>query len=193
MDTKTRFLEKIRYYCDRGFFTEYHHLPDESIAMQIIGRQIELYQGGVAGLFDRENDWPLLQLDAKRVFWIEPQLFYGEPPPEYSFSVVMKTLGALSKISRGKFLPQNIVNLGEYCLEFTLNDKLHRLNPEDPIDEPLVLAGQINPLISHTGYQFEICDAPPHLYLVLLSKEEKQKLMDDKKWAFLPDNWLVCN
>ncbi|MDJ1184742.1 hypothetical protein [Roseofilum casamattae] len=55
MNTKTRFLEKIRYYCDRDFFTEYHHLPDESIAMQIIGRQIELYQGGVAGLFAREN------------------------------------------------------------------------------------------------------------------------------------------
>ena len=189
MNTKTRFLEKTRYYCDLGFFTEYHHLPDESIAMAIIGRQIELYQGGVADLFDWENDWKLLKLDSQRVIGITPQLLCGEIPPPYTLPVLMETLGALSKISRGQFMPENIIELGQESIGFNLNGKPYSLTPLDPLDEPLVLAGQINPTIAKTGYQFEVCDVPPSLYLVLLSPAEKQKLIHDKGWVFLPKRW----
>ncbi|NER07080.1 MAG: hypothetical protein F6K17_33100 [Okeania sp. SIO3C4] len=75
-----------------------------------------------------------------------------------------------------------------------MNSKPYRLTPQDPLDEPFVLAAQINPTIANTGYQFEVCDLPPNLYLVLLSQAEKQKLIHDKSWVFLPNNcFLFCD
>ncbi|MEM9540705.1 MAG: hypothetical protein AAGA60_14525, partial [Cyanobacteria bacterium P01_E01_bin.42] len=109
-------------------------------------------------------------------------------PPLYSFPIFIKTLGTLSKISRGRFMPKKIVELGQESVGFCLQGKSYRLTPPDPLDEPLVLAEQINPTIANTGYQFEVCDRPPKLYLLLLSQAEKQKLIRDKSWVFLPKN-----
>ncbi len=125
-------------------------------------------------------------------FWMLPHCYasleflYGEEPPDYRFNLFLETLRKLSIISRGKFIPQNIVELGNKSVQFDLNAKTHSLTIDFPPDDPFILAGAINPIISDTGFQFELLEwiALYDMYLFLLSAKEKQDIIDKTGWTF---------
>ncbi|MEM9539159.1 MAG: hypothetical protein AAGA60_06560 [Cyanobacteria bacterium P01_E01_bin.42] len=114
---------------------------------------------------------------------------------EYRFETLLDSLGKLSRISRGKFVPENIVEIDNNCIQFDLEGKTHSLVLNELPYEPSVLAVQINPIIYKTGYQFELLsgrdisweydrDERYDLYIILLSEEEKQQLAEDKNSLF---------
>ena len=117
--------------------------------------------------------------------------------PEYSFDTLLESLGKLSKISRAKFVPENIVEVDNNCIRFDLEGKTHNLMLNGLPYEPSVLALQINSIISETGYQFEVFDRDSDerrycrdVYVILLSEKEKQNLANktgdifDYFWMF---------
>ena len=124
-------------------------------------------------------------------FWLLPRLdiWYdmldGEESPDYSFEILLDTLVNLSRISRGKFIFQNIVEIEKNLIQFNLNQKTCSLAIKGPPDDPWILAGQINPMIADTGYQFESCsDGYPDEFIVFLSEDEKQKIIEQKGLVF---------
>ncbi|MDJ1184743.1 hypothetical protein [Roseofilum casamattae] len=111
---------------------------------------------------------------------------------EYRFDTLLESLGKLSKISRGKFIPENIVEVENNCIQFDLEGKTHCLALNDLPYEPSILAIQINPIISEIGYQFELLSGRDikcrydgyEVYVTLLSEEEREKLAQDTDGLF---------
>ncbi|NEQ74332.1 MAG: hypothetical protein F6K24_40155 [Okeania sp. SIO2D1] len=137
--------------------------------------------------FDEAEDWQIIELDGKRVICADAEFLYFEKWPPYKFEDFVKLLEKLSKISRGKFITSEIVESGEQQISFKLN-KIHcRLIPNGAPDDPLILACDVNPALLETGYQFEQLRIHHHILLMLLSEDEKQKLMQDRGWEFSPD------
>ncbi|NEQ37674.1 MAG: hypothetical protein F6K40_15940 [Okeania sp. SIO3I5] len=222
MYTKKWVLETTRYLCDLGFFEDYCNLPDEELIEIIIflrrtspekrdyysslapDRLLSLdevnYQAPIDPstdnkLFDEEKDYQILELDTKRVICGYTDHLYGDDWPPYKFEDFVKLLEELSKISRGNFIPNEIVESGEEQISF----KLKYCNfvpvycsfvPNGPPDDPFILAGDINPTLLGTGYQFEYLDCGDPILLMLLSEDEKRKLIQDRGWKFLPDYWM---
>ena len=128
-------------------------------------------------LFDDVSIFPSLPISSG--------FLYGEPPPDYSFEIVLDTLGQLSRISRGQFIPQNIVEIDKNLIQFDLNGKSCCLVTAGPPDDPWILAGQLNPIIADTGYQFESCsDDYPDEFIILLSEKEKKKIIQNRGLTF---------
>ena len=167
------------------------------------GYQFELFSGydnrwhdrcQIYVIFLSEKEKEKLAHDTNGIFddfWMFPrcyvslELLYGDGCPLYTFKLVLDILGILSRVSRGKFIFQNIVEIEKELIELNLNGRLCTLVIKYCTDDPLLLAGQINPIIADTGYQYEFCTNDYNDgFLVLLSEDEKQKLMDKKGWNF---------
>ena len=217
-------LETTRYFCDLGFFEAYSKLPDKDlieiiIFLKRISEERRYYYSNLAPdhllsldefnyqasidpskeykLFDEEKDYQIVELDTKRVIYTPfyMETFFGDYWPLYKFEDFVKLLEKLSKISRGKFIPSEIVESGEEQISFKLKYcnfvPVHcSFVPNSPPDDPFILAGDINPMLLGTGYQFEQLDCGEPILLMLLSEEEKRKLIQDRGWKFLPDYWM---
>ncbi|OJJ22261.1 hypothetical protein BI308_19785 [Roseofilum reptotaenium AO1-A] len=201
---KSHFLQTARTLCDLGFFAKHHHLSDDALILEIIGLSIDCDRSPET-LFLEGNYWEMLEVDTERILccpsleeWkkIRRQKTGKQDTlldknsnkrPEHTFDTLLDSLGKLSKISRGKFVPENIVELDPNCIEFDLEGKIHNLTLNGLPYEPSSLAVQINPIISEIGYQFELLsgydvdckyerDERYDLYIILLSEKEKQNL-----------------
>ncbi|MDB9516484.1 hypothetical protein PN466_05885 [Roseofilum reptotaenium CS-1145] len=136
-------------------------------------------------LFLEASYGEMIRLDSTRVIGTSLEFLYGLEPPDYSFEILLETLADLSRISRGKFRPQNIVEIDKEIIQFNLNSKICSLVIEDAPDNPLTLAGQINPIIAETGYQFEsYSNCRSNLLILLISEQEKQKIIPINGWEF---------
>jgi len=148
-------------------------------------------------LFGEEKDYQIVELDSKRVICADYYMesFFGDDWPPYKFEDFVKLLEKLSNISRGNFIPNEIVESGKEQISFKLKYcnfvPVHcSFVPNGPPDDPFILAGDINPTLLGTGYQFEQLDCGEPILLMLLSEDEKRKLIQDRKWKFLPDYWM---
>jgi hypothetical protein len=186
MYTREWLIQRTRFYQEFGFFEEYLNLSDENLADQMIRlRQAETNRE-ISKLFNEGWDWLLLMLDKKRVLSAATDILYAEEPPSYNFESLLETIQSLSGISRGAFSPESIQEVSPGTIEFALNGEQHTLTLEGPPDDPLILIGQINPLISKTGYQFKQQDASPDVLVYAMTEEEVERL----RWRFLPDRWM---
>ena len=113
-------------------------------------------------------------------------VLYGTAPPEYHFNILLEVLGDLSKISRGQFIPQNIVEMEKESIQFNLNNRVCSIFLSPFPCDLFILAGQINPMIAETGYQFEAYyyEATTDFFICLLSESEKKFLKDKKRLKF---------
>ena len=212
MWTEDWLIKTTRYYQRLGFFKDYIAFTDEQLTQKIIRLGIEKRylnfgdeesdinindksfleknnQYIKENLFN-EEDYYIVDLDKKRVLSAATDILYAEEPPDYSFSEFVETLQRLIQISRGMFIPENIIDRNGVSIQFTLNNTTHQLSPEGAPDDPLILAGQINSIIEHTGYRFEQWDLRPDILLVVLKPEEKIKLEVERDWNFLNDRWM---
>ena len=215
-------LETTRYFGDLGFFEAYSKLPDEElieiiIFLRRISPERRYYYSSLAPdrllsldefnyqapidpskehkLFDEEKDYQIVELDTKRVICGYTDHLYGDDSPPYKFEDFVKLLEKLSNISRGNFIPNEIVESGKEEISFKLKYcnfvPVHcSFVPNGPPDDPFILASDINPTLLGTGYQFEHLDCGNPILLMLLSEDEKHKLIQDKGWKFLPDYWM---
>lgn len=194
MYTEKWLVETTRYFCDLDFFKDFQHLSDDEIAVEIISlRQQDCDDFGRTPkekLFSGRWDWEILDLDPDRVISVATEGLLGEKWPEYNFSDFEQRLRELSVISRGKFMPQDITKTEEKSIAFRLYNKQYELVPNGPSDDHLILAEDINPIISPTGYQFVQLDLDPTVFLMLLSDVEKQKLVNDKGFDFCSTYWM---
>lgn len=189
MYTREWLVESAQYYRQLNFFEEYSHLSDDELADQLILLR-EQETGGMCELFHNRDDWVIVELDKKRALSAATDILYAEEPPGYDFQGYVTTLQNLAAISRSIFLPQGITEASIGSIEFILNDKRYTLVPDGPPDDTLILAGQINPMVLETGYQFEQWDLSPGVILVVLNSEEKRRLAEEKGWRFLHDRWM---
>ena len=210
MYTREWLVESAQYYRQLNFFEEYSHLSDDELADQLILLR-EQETGGMCELFHNRDDWVIVELDKKRALSAATDILYAEEPPGYDFQGYVTTLqnlaaisrsiflpqgiteasiGSIESISRSIFLPQDITEASIGSIEFILNDKRYTLVPDGPPDDTLILAGQINPMVLETGYQFEQWDLSPGVILVVLNSEEKRRLAEEKGWRFLHDRWM---
>ena len=129
-------------------------------------------------------DWQFLTMMelGKRLLCVSMDIIYGSLPGQYALSKFSCTLFDLSKISRNIFSPQNIREINENKVSFTLNNQECEIDPQETWHDPVLVAAQINPIIYNTGYQFEFWDLSPDIYIVFLSKKEKTKLINDGNW-----------
>jgi hypothetical protein len=187
MYTRDWLIERTRFYQSLAFFQNYTHLSDDELADEIIrlGRE-KTGELDDSRLFTEGFDWLLLALDTERVLVAATDVLYAEEPPEYSFEVFVETLQNLSSISRGAFLPKNIREINSESIQLTVNGQSFFLTPEGPPDDPLILASQLNPMITDTGYQFKQWDLSPDVFVLAMTTEEVEQL----GWKFLPDRWM---
>jgi hypothetical protein len=117
---KSWVIQTIQYYRKINFFTQYIALSDEELANTLKHLcQKEAHITG--GNFDARGDWEVIRYDRQRIIEISLDAIYGDEPGEYNFEASVETLQAWVNISRGTFQPENIRNVDEYLVEFTLN------------------------------------------------------------------------
>lgn len=173
-------IQTVQYYRKINFFEQYNDLSDEELA-NTLKRLCQKEDSITGGIFDGRNDSEVLRYDKQRILEVSLDALYGDDPGEYSFDVAFDTLESWANISREAFQPVDIRNVDEHLVEFALNGTLHTL---DPWEDPGELAPQINPLITQTGYQFEVWNQHPDCIVAVLSSEEKQKLQSERNWVF---------
>jgi Pentapeptide repeats (8 copies) len=177
---KSWVIETIQYYRKIDFFTQYIALSDEELTntlKHLCGKEAHI----TGGNFDARGDWEVIRYDRQRIIEISLDALYGDDPGEYSFDSYLETLQSWANISRGAFQPDDIINVDDYLLEFTLNGSRYTLNPWE---DPNQLAPQINSLIAQTGYQFEVWNLSPDCLITVLTSEEKQRLQSERNWSF---------
>jgi len=138
-------------------------------------------------------DWNLVSRDKSRVWWED-----GEGDITPGDEVYVCTLMAWSRISRGTFLPTNAREVWhkpkawpecKVKLEFLLNGRKKLLEPWDSfgwIDYSLIES--INKLIAKTGFAYYSFDTQDQTTgLVVLTSEEKHRLVEERNWKFLGD------
>ncbi|NEQ42261.1 MAG: hypothetical protein F6K00_01355 [Leptolyngbya sp. SIOISBB] len=181
MNVRNWLVQTARYYRQYDFFRQYSLLSDEELAdeLEALCREEAGYTGGT---FNGRGDWEVICYDYQRTLGMELDALYGDDPGTYSFQNAIWTMQEWATISRGKFLPLNIRDVGEYLVELKLDGSWHTLNPWE---DPYKLAPQINPLIAKTGFQFEIWDLYPSCLVAILTSEEKQKFQFERGWRFI--------
>lgn len=197
-------IEAVRYYRGVNFFSTYSALSDEELAQQLsaeiqdewgesftvgqTGPQVVGEWGDVIRVPDNVPyaELTLLRADSTRVWWgdTEADVCAGN-------QVYVETLRAWSGISRGAFLPEDIIECwesdeGPISLTFVLDGAERTLRPaylDDWIDMEIVVP--INDWIRHTGYAFEVYKAfDQTAFVVVLTQTEKQQLARERGWRF---------
>lgn len=197
---RKRFIGSIDYLRRMGFFQDYSNLTSEEILERIFSgngkwleESIEEHEDSWAKVPDSEIDVSVLMFDNNRVM------------VQYAEAMVGKGLGIsilkrLEAISRGIFQPTDIreewiktdMEFGSewqsFKVSFKFRNKTHNLKialHEDYL-KSLGLK-KINGLIKDTGYQYyefsggDMMD----IKIVVLTKEEKEKLKRERGWKFL--------
>lgn len=194
MWTKKYLLQTLKYYRNLDFFQEgeYKFISDSALITKLLNKQGHIIYNEFKSCYtsefcydNAEYDFLIVCLDLKRILRVATDVLYHDPPPNYSFNKFCKTFQKIEKISRGIFCPQNIKNIQNKSVNFTSNNKEYDLSPEGGCDDPLILARQINPILSESGYQFELFALAPDVFMVVLTTEEKEKLAREKQWNFV--------
>ena len=131
-----------------------------------------------------------LHLDENRILWVDLDDYYDDDDFCQDDNIKVETLQEWARISRGVFLPQNIAETweseqGPILVNFTLNGVRCSIHVDYGISaDPSMLTNEINPLILQTGYQFEIRDLSPTVWVLVLTPDEKQRLEKEQFWKF---------
>lgn len=138
-------------------------------------------------------DWNLVSRDKSRVWWEDGERDITPGGTEY-----VSTLMDWSHISRGSFLPTNVREVWDKpkawpdCkvkLDFLLNGRQKVLKPTDAygwLDFTLIEG--INKLIAKTGFAYYSFDTQDQTTgLVVLTAEEKERLVEERDWKFWGD------
>ncbi|MBP0029166.1 hypothetical protein [Roseofilum sp. Guam] len=190
---KKYFIQTVEQLFDISFFAEYRYLSDDALMLEILclsmddGRQPKR-------LFLEASYGEMIRLDSTRVIYRALDVLYGDSGPNYTFENLLHTLGDLSRISRSKFIPQNIIEIEKRVIQFNLYGKLYTLEFKGEVDDPFMIAVQINSIIVGTGYQFEFY-CPEYyneLAIITLSEEEKKKMIKKKLWDWNDYDFEHC-
>lgn len=188
---RQRFIESITYLRKMGFFEEYSNLTSEEIFERI-------REGSILLKNLKEEDWIeestyeidslLATYDKKRVWGRDIELGYHPSSNEE-----VEFINELAQISRVIFQPTDIEWRKDhqgYGIYFTFNGKRHvvrfRYSHGGDFLEVGELLRQINEIISDTGYNYYLLGGTgQYAYAVVLSKEEKEKLVKERGWKLV--------
>lgn len=179
MNARNWLVQVVQYYRRNDFFEQYNHLSDEQLAdeLESLCREDEC----TSGRFFWMKDWEVIRYDNKRTLTESLDLLYGDDPGSYSFHHAVAIIQKWASISRDVFQPTAIRDTGTSLIEFTLNGKRCTVNPWE---DPRKLAPQLNSLIAHTNYQFEIWKLDPTCLVTVLTIDEKAKFQAEREWLF---------
>ena len=175
-------IESLKFFSDLDFYTG-----------QDVTESGNLFKGFLAnGLVTNTDadpefrDLPLLERDQSRMWLVDGEFGVGKGCDRY-----VDFLEGLSAISRGTFLPLDIVEVwetdeGPITVTFTLDGELRQLHPtylSDWLDGSVV--NKINSLITGSGMQIEMYAGSSQVANILfLSVEEKHMLIEQRNWRF---------
>jgi len=128
----------------------------------------------------------LALLDQKRVWWNEREISF-EKNNNYTL-----TIKRLAEISRGSFLPENVNEKTGHIkdliyIDFRLNGNQYRVHARSNYNNfsvDLNILKALNHIIADTGFAFEsysVNDEYNSVYIMSLTKAEKQKIENDRK------------
>lgn len=136
-------------------------------------------------VYSEYADLYLLGLDESNVWMADLEADVGN-------GVYVETLKRWSAISHGVFSPTDIVEKwesdeGPVTIEFDLNGGKHAITAEnynDFID--IAIIGQLNRLISDSGYEFVSVVIDQEAVVVCITKEQKKQIETDRGLRFFP-------
>jgi hypothetical protein len=115
-------------------------------------------------------------------------IYSASYPDDYLSETRVRMMHKISKISRGIFLPQDLVINERGLLRFKLNGRDCEVEFEGEAYllaiDPWIAAKVVNPLIADSGYQFELIPQYPEGSLILLTEVERTKLEVESGWKF---------
>ena len=201
-------IDTIVYYREFDFFQEYKSLSREQISanIEIITEKfkqtfknednlIEIMWEFYPEALNEEFVPERLYLDAYLLRWDRDRT-WSEIEINNINSINKKFVQVFkrwSKISRGIFNPKNVKatwdnNTSLIALDFNINGLKHTIKTEyyeNLID--LEILNDINNLIASNyavGYKFEICEVLEQMLVLVLTEEEKQKIMQERNISF---------
>ncbi len=169
------------------FYNDYKDKSTDELATTIISLFHEEWGNKEEIIFpDYYADIFLLKFDYKRVWWndIEADVCMEN-------EIYTETINEWSSISRGLFMPKNIIELwkgekGPIEISFNYQDRNYLITPkycDDYID--LEILFQINKIVNKSNLRFELYDPfDQTAFIVGLSEIEKNKLQQERKWKF---------
>lgn len=192
LSPKERLLDAAHYYREAGFFQKDKTLTNQ----QFDDKFLEFYKGFATknwdpfdsgkAYYDALADLYVLQQDKDRV-WLE----YTEADfisKDKNFYV--ETLKQWSAISRGSFLPSDIVETwdteeGPITVSFMLNGQKKTIHPKymyDYLDTEILK--DLNEMMKNTGYQFAEIDMDEEVFITVLTAKEKDRIQQDRLLDF---------
>lgn len=132
------------------------------------------------------SDLQFLKYDKERVWPVDGEFGVAMGANRY-----IDFMEGIAAISRGAFQPLDITeewgtDEGPIKVTFTLDGELRELHPAfgfDWLDGAII--DKINHMIARSGMQIEMYDGSSQVgYLMLLTGEEKRKLIEHRNWRF---------
>lgn len=168
MNIREWLISVIIYYRNLNFFKKYSNLSNSQIA-SILEKQHQ-ENNGDGGIFKSRREEDVIALDEDRIIPICFEDIYpdpfddklsGESSSDFATAskIISTILWELSEISRGFFKPRDIEYLSYQdgmALVKIIFDNLECKLFLESIDDPSLVASKVNPILKHTGYQFEI-------------------------------------
>jgi hypothetical protein len=178
-------LKYVAFFRTLGFFEKYASMSDAQLAAllqtwYVAAWERELEPG------DRLTDLRLASADETRVWWNDLIAGVGKDN-----NVYVRTLGELSKISRGHFSPDEIQEMwdaerGPIAVAFLHKDEKVRVYPlylGEDID--LSILDPINRMIAESGVELYVYRRfDDTAFIVALTPEEKLQLVEERGWEF---------
>ncbi len=203
----------VNYYRKLGFLSGYSHISSDYFVrllmqwnnetfnmfkeLRLIIDECELFEDSFLEEEDQNGkiitpayELNLLAvLDKSRIWWNRREIYY-EGNNDY-----VKTFKRLSEISRGAFLPENVVekesnNSNIIFIDFKLNGRNYRIHAKKnhySFSFDLSILRPINYLISNTDFTFRGYapnDEYGSVYITAFSEEERQKIEQERDWFF---------
>jgi hypothetical protein len=203
----------INYYRHLGFLSEYSHISTDYFVrllmqwnnetfnmfkeLRLIIDECEFFEDSF--LEEEDQNGKLISpayelnllavLDKNRIWWNRREIFY-EGNNDY-----IKTFKRLSEISRGAFLPENVVeresnNSNIMFIDFKLRGRNYRIHAKKNLSSfnfDLSILRPINYLIADSGFYFRGYapnDEYGSVYITCLTENERQKIEEVREWLF---------
>jgi hypothetical protein len=181
--TQQKMLEAIAFYRQVGFFQRYSSMSDGKIMYKLDELTQDDYFHHIWDELYGNNqarDLELLWRNKERVLWFDTEIVPDD---------VISLIDELANISEDIFQPTQVELIEaqnrNYKISFVVNsqsysfDYLHSgaFNPD--------LIAKINAILKTAEYQFGIVELDQYVYIMFLSKQQKQKMMQERKINFL--------
>ncbi|MBO3810215.1 MAG: hypothetical protein FGF50_11580 [Candidatus Brockarchaeota archaeon] len=211
-ELRKRFVDSLDYLRKMDFFQDYSHLSSEEILEGIFGGEIDYKywweewekkparkRGVVAkrSIEEQESLWMkssnagidyyIIPFDTKRVIREDPET------GAFSKEMGIAILARLARISRSAFQPTNVSSRWmvdpEYKwsvqeVNFDFKGRRHSIQIVLQHDYFMDIGlKELNEIIEDTGYQYYLL-ATEDIIIVVLTKEEVEKLMRERGWNF---------